>query len=127
MNTLKLYRKLLKYMYDEYNNGNNASGHGEHIQILINQFQRSSRENRIGDAHDQIGAVSYFLKNGLIDAVDTSGNKISNSMTAYTYGRMLPTQKGIDYIRLGHIQTAEAVASVSGTFFGKLFKSIFGN
>jgi len=126
MDTLKLYRKLLKYMYDEFNSGNNASGHGEHIQVLIDHFERVSAENRIGDAHDQIGAVSYLLKNGWIEAVDTNGRQISNARGAYVMGRMLPTEKGVNYLKQGRIETANTLASVLGTFFGKLFKTIFG-
>lgn len=126
MNTLKIYNKPLKFMYNEFNKGNNESGYGEHIQVLIEHFERSSHDNRIGDAHAKIGAVRYFLKYGLIDAVDTLGNKITNPMTAYTIGRMQPTQKGQEYFQQRLIGTADAVASVSGTFFGKLLKSLLG-
>ena len=126
MGTLKTYDKLLKFMYDEFNKGNNASGHGERIQVLISQFQRSPSGERIGDAHDQIGAVSYFLKYGLIDAVDTIGNRISKPRTAYTMGRMQPTEKGRHYLHEKRLKVADDVASVSGTFLGKFFKSIFG-
>ena len=113
-------------MYDEFNRGVNASGYGEHIQILIDHFERSSQGERLGDAHDKIGAVRYFLKNGLIDAFDTAGNRISKPMTAYTIGRMQPTEKGRDYLRQKRMGVANAVASVSGTFLGKFFKSILG-
>ena len=125
INTLTKYDKLLKFMYDEYDRGNNASGHGERIQVLIAQFERS-QGIRIGDAHDQMGAVSHFLRNGLIDAVDTLGNKITNPLRAYTIGRMQPTQRGRDYLQQKRIGTANAVASVSGTFLGKFLKSLFG-
>jgi len=126
MDTLKLYRKLLKHMYDEFNNGNNASGHGEFIHVLISEFERISAENRIGGAHDQIGAVSYLLKNGWIDAVDTSGRSLFNARTAYVMGRTLPTEKGKNYLQHGNIEKADTIASVSGTFLGKFFKSILG-
>lgn len=127
MNTLRNYDKLLKFMYDEFNRGNNASGHGERIQVLIDRFERSSPDNRIGvDAHDKIGAVSYFLRHGLIEAVDTRGNRIDKRMTAYNIGRMQPTEKGQNYLQQKRVVVANAVASVSGTFFGKLIKSIWG-
>jgi hypothetical protein len=113
-------------MYDEFNKGNNASGHGERIQVLIDHFERSSQGERIGDAHDKIGAVRYFLKNGLVDAVDTLGNKINNPRTAYTIGRMQPNQKGLDYLHQKRIGVANTIASVSGTFLGKFLKSFFG-
>jgi hypothetical protein len=127
MDTLKLYRNLLKFMYDQFNKGNNDSGHGELIQVLIENFERTSAENRIGDdAQDQIGAVSYLLKNGWINAVDISGRSISNARTAYVIGRMLPTEKGKNYLQQGSIEKANTIASVSGTFLGKFFKSILG-
>jgi hypothetical protein len=95
--------------------------------VLIENFERTSAENRIGDdAQDQIGAVSYLLKNGWINAVDISGRSISNARTAYVIGRMLPTEKGKNYLQQGSIEKANTIASVSGTFLGKFFKSILG-
>lgn len=125
MNTLNIYNKLLRFMYDEFNRGSNASGYG-HIRILIAHFERSSQGERIGTAYAKIGAVRYFLKNGFIDAVDTHGNKITNPLRAYAIGRMQPTQKGQDYLHQIRLGTANAVASVSGTFLGEFFKSLFG-
>jgi len=126
MNTLRNYDKLLKYMYDEFNRGNNASGYGEHIQVLIGHFENSSRGNRIGDANDQVGAVKYFLDNGFINALDTLGNRIISPREAYTYGRMQPTEKGKNYLQQKRIGAANTIASVLGTFFGRLIKSILG-
>ena len=122
MDTLKLYLKLLKFMYAQFNSGNNDSGHGELIHELITKFERNSAENRIGDPDDQIGAVSYLLKNGWIDAVDINGKKLSNARTAYVIGRMLPTEKGNSYLKQGKIDRANTIASISGTFLGKLLK-----
>jgi hypothetical protein len=113
-------------MYDEFNSGNNASGRGERIHVLVDHFESNSQGERIGDAHDKIGAVRYFLNNNLIDAVDTLGKKITNPRTAYTYGRMLPNQRGQEYLHQMKIGTANAIASVSGTFLGKFFKSLLG-
>lgn len=113
-------------MYNEFNKGNNASGHGEYMQVLIQQFQRSPQGERIGNANAQVGAVRYFLQNGFINAIDTSGNRITNPLSAYTHGRMQPTQEGQEFLQNKVLGTANAVASVSGTFLGKFFKSMFG-
>jgi hypothetical protein len=126
VSTLKKYDRLLKFMYDEFNRGENASGYGEYIQVLIQRFERSSQDNRIGNAHDQIGAVRYLVNKGLIDAVDVRGNRITIPQTAYLYGRMQPTIKGQEYLQQKRIGLANAVASVLGTFFGKFIKSILG-
>jgi len=124
VSTLKKYDKLLKFMYDEFDRGNNASGHGEYIQVLIRHFESNSQDNRIGNAYDQIGAVHYLVENGLIDASDNYGNKITMPMTAFHIGRMQPTEKGREYLQQKRIGVANAVASVLGTFFGKFTKSI---
>ena len=126
MSTLKTYNKLLKFMYDEFNRGRNASGMGEYIQVLIQHFERSSRGGRIGNAYDQMGAVRHFVDNGLIDAVDSKGNRITRARDAYLYGRMQPTIKGEDYIQHKRMGAANAVASVLGTFVGKVAKSMLG-
>jgi hypothetical protein len=126
VSTLKTYNKLLKFMYDEFNRGRNASGMGEYIQVLIQRFERSSRGDRIGNAYNQIGAVRHLIDNGLIDAVDSRGNRITRARDAYLHGRMQPTIKGEDYIQQKRMGAANVVASVLGTFVGKVAKSILG-
>ncbi len=126
MSTLKNYDKLLKFMYDDFNRGNNASGHGEHIQTLIDRFERSSQGDRIGDALDKVGATRYFLKNGFIDALDTRGDKITSYIAAYSKGRMQPTEEGQNYLQQKRRSAANTAVSVSGTFLGKLIKSVLG-
>ena len=122
MNTLKKYDKLLKFMYDEFNKGNNASGHGERIQVLMNSFERISDGNRIGDAKKKIGTVSHFLRNGWIVAVDTLGNEITNPRRAFTIGRMQPTQRGREYLEEKKISTVTRVASAIAEVIGRFFK-----
>ena len=124
MSTLKKYDKLLKFMYDEFNRGKNASGSGEYIQVLIQDFEGRSQDNRIGNAYDKIGAVRYLVENGLIDALDNQGNRITRTKDAFSYGRMQPTIKGQKYLQQKRMGVANAVASVLGTFFGKFTKSI---
>ena len=126
MKTLNKYDKLLKFMYGEFNRGNDASGYGEHIRVLIDHFECNSQDNRIGDALDKIGVVRYYFRDGLIDAVDTLGKKITEPTKAYSIGRMQPTQKGRDYLQQRQMYTINAVASASGTLLGKLLKSLFG-
>jgi hypothetical protein len=125
-NKLKIYDRLLKYMYDEYNAGHNASGHGEYVRVLVAHFERISESNRIGDAHAKRAAVDYLHKNGWISVVDILGNQIRNSIIAYGSGRMQPTQKGRDYLQQKRIDAANAIASVSGTFWGKFLRSLLG-
>lgn len=124
--TTAKYDKLLKFLYDEYDRGHNASGYGERVSVLVQHFERSSQQNRIGDALEQMAAVSYLHDSGWIDLVDTLGNTITNPIRAFTIGRMKPTPKGRDYLQHKRIDSANTVASVSGTFFGKLFKAWFG-
>ena len=126
MNTLKIYDNLLKFMYGEFKRGNNASGYGEYIQILIKHFERDSQDNRIGDAHAQIQAVGYFLKNGWIEAVDISGNKITNPMTAYTTGRMQPTQLGRYYLQQRQLNAVTKVINTIAEAFGRFVKGLKG-
>jgi hypothetical protein len=121
MKTTTNFDKLLKYMYDEYEQGHNAHGRGEFVQVLVAHYERSSG-NRIGDAHVQAAAVRYLQKNGWIDVVDILGNKITNSLRAYTTGRMQPSQKGLEYLRQKRLYTAEAAAKILGNFFGGFFK-----
>ena len=66
MNKLKIYDELLRYMYDEYNKGHHAAGHGEYVKVFISRFERTSGSNRIGNAHEQKAAVDYLRKNGWI-------------------------------------------------------------
>ncbi len=126
MSTSKKYDELLKFMYDEFNSGKNASGHGEYIQVLISHFQSKSEDNRLGNVYDQEGAVRHFIRNGLIAAVDVQGNIITRARDAYLHGRMQPTIKGQKYLQEKRMGVANAVASVLGTFFGKFIKSILG-
>lgn len=126
MSTLKKYDKLLKFMYDEFNRGKNASGHGQYIQVLISHFESMSEDNRLGNAYAKEGPVRHFLKNKLIAAVDVHGNRITRARDAYLHGRMQPTIKGQKYLQEKQMGVANAVASVSGTFFGKFIKSILG-
>ena len=121
MNKSGEYDKLLKYMYDEFNRSSDAP----YIQVFIERFERSQGVS-FGDAQNKIGAVLYFLENRLIDAVDLSGNRITSPREAYNSGRMQPTEEGRNYLQRKRIGTANAVAAVSGTFFGKLIKSILG-
>jgi hypothetical protein len=126
MSTLEKYDNLLKFMYDEFNEGRNASGHGEHIQVLISHFESRSEDNRLGNVYAKEGAVRHFIRNGLIAAVDVQGSIITRARDAYRYGRMQPTTKGQKYLQEKRMGVANAVASVSGTFFGKFIKSILG-
>jgi len=126
MSTLKKYDKLLKFMYDEFNRGKNASGRGELIQVLISHFESRSEDNRLGNAYAKEGAVRHFVKNGLIAAVDVQGNRITRVRDAFLHGRMQPTIEGQKYLQEKRIGAANAIASISGTFFGKFIKSILG-
>jgi len=125
MKTTTKYDRLLKYMYEEYDKGHHAHGYGEYLRVLVSHFERISQTNRIGDAHAQMAAVNYLRKNGWLDAVDILGNNIIDHLRAYNTGRMQPTPKGREYLQQKRMYTANAVASVFGTFFGKLFKSLF--
>jgi len=122
MNKLKLYDRLLKYMYDEYNAGHNASGHGEHVSVLVNHFEGISESNRIGDAHEKKAAVNYLLKNGWISVVDILGNPITNSTSAYVSGRMQPTEKGWEYLQQRRINAVTKIASSVAEVLGRFFK-----
>lgn len=135
METTAKYDRLLKFMYDEYDRGHNDHGHGQRVRILVDHFERTSEKNRIGNANDKRAAVDYLHNNDWINIVDTIGAKIIDSTEAYTIGRMKPTPKGLEHLKQNrkdtfNVDTANAVASVSGTFFGNffghLFKILFG-
>ena len=118
MKTFNNYDKLLQFMYTEYN----KQRHGKRVHVLVLHFERQSIENRIGNANDKKAAVAYLHKNGWIEIVNNHGEKITDSTEAYSIGMMEPTQKGREYLRQKRIDIADAIASVSGTFLGKLFR-----
>ena len=93
------YKKLMEFIYDQYDKSDAFKGHGEHASVLVQQFQRSSGI-RFGDANAQKSAMSYLLKQGWIEIVSIDGTRLGGAFY-YSKSRIKPTPEGIQLVEEG--------------------------
>jgi len=110
-------------MYEQYELKKSFHGLGEPVSVLSERFERLTEENFIGDFNAKSSAVNYLREKGWIDIKDANGNRLSG-LPAFSYGRMQPTPKGLEYLNKISKHGLPKIAVHAVELCGRLVKGI---